>query len=183
MDVWQNIIKWIEVAVALALLYFRFCLYETEEGHLQNALAGAWIRISDRSERFERLLAESAQLSRRFFDALLGPRLMSLRAISISGCLLYISSRMSVVLLRSGYDAYSRRDERDLLFQLGVLIVVVITLLIPLAPVIIRKKRWPVYIPITIFLFSQIALVVTADFNEPTICGQRFWLPSLLSLL
>jgi hypothetical protein len=169
MDLWHNIITWIEMAVALALLYFRFCLYETEEGRLQNALADAlaevWIRISDRSERLERLLAESAQLSRRFFDALLGPRLLSLRAVAISGCLLYISARISQVLLHAGYDAYRRHDERDLLYQLGVLIMVVTTFLIPLAPVIVRKKRWPSFIPIITFLLVQIGLVVTANFK------------------
>jgi hypothetical protein len=164
MEFWHGIFRWIEVAIALGLLYFRFCLYETEEGHLQNALAEIWIRISDRSDRFQRFLVESAQLSQRFFDALLGPRLLSLRAVSISGCLLYISSRISMAL-HSGYNAYSRRDHHDLFFESGVLTIVLIALLIPLAPVILRKKRWPSFLPIAIFLATQIALVVTRDFN------------------
>src|SRR6202030_697964 len=102
MDIWQLIIKPAEIIFGIGLLYFRFCLYETEEGHLQNSLIGLWIRISDKSDsarkRFERLLEQSARLSERFFDALLGPRLFSLRALSISGCLLYLSLRVSYAL-------------------------------------------------------------------------------------
>ena len=36
MDIWQLIIKPAEIVFGIALLYFRFCLYETEEEHLQN---------------------------------------------------------------------------------------------------------------------------------------------------
>jgi hypothetical protein len=66
MDIWQLIIKPAELIFGIALLYFRFCLYETEEGHLQNSLIDLWIRISDKSDsarkRFERLLEESARV-------------------------------------------------------------------------------------------------------------------------
>jgi hypothetical protein len=168
MDLWEEVIKWTEVAVAIALLYFRFCLYETEEGHLQNALAEAWIRISDISDsarkRFERLLAESGRLSQSFFNSLLGPRLLSLRAISISGCLLWISSRMSNTVLGSGYNAYTRRDLHDLYYQFGELIIILISLLIPLAPLIIRK-RWAPYIPIAIFLAMQLGSIAGAAYE------------------
>jgi hypothetical protein len=127
MDIWQLIIKPAEITFGVALLYFRFCLYETEEGHLQNSLIDLWIRISDKSDSarklFERLLKESARLSERFFDALFGPRLLSLRALSISVCLLYLSYRLSVTLFGSYFDSYRRHDLRGRLYYLGVLFV------------------------------------------------------------
>jgi hypothetical protein len=164
MDIWQDIVTGLEVTLGVALLYFRFCLYETEEGHLQNALAEAWIRISDRStrKRFGRLLANSAQLSQRLFTQLLGPRLLSLRAISITGCLVWVSVKVASPL-RAGYDASSRRDSYDLHMELGMLIIAAVLFAIPLAPLIIRR-RWAVYIPVSIFVGSVIGAIVTASY-------------------
>ena len=126
MGVWQFILKPAEIILGIALLYFRFCLYETEEGHLQNALIDLWIRIAEKSasarKRFERLLEESARLSERIFVALFGPRLLSLRALLISVFLLYASSRTSATLFGPYYDSYTRRELRDFVFEQAVLL-------------------------------------------------------------
>jgi len=187
MDIWQLIIKPAEIIFGIALLYFRFCLYETEEGHLQNSLIGLWIRISDKSDsarkRFERLLEQSARLSERFFDALLGPRLFSLRALSISGCLLYLSLRVSYALFGPYYDSYQRRDIRDFNFESGVLITLLIFLVIPLAPVIIRK-RWAPLIPITVFVGVHLGFLIAFFINnEPLGAFAPFWVILIVDFL
>lgn len=121
MDVWHSVIKCLEVILGIALLYFRFCLYETEEGHLQNALAELWIRISERSEsarmRFVQLLAESAQFSQRFFNFLLGSKLLSSQAVFTSGCFLLISAQFTYAASYF-YAAYQRSDSRGEAAQL-----------------------------------------------------------------
>src|SRR5580700_932363 len=88
-----------EFCLGLGLLYLRYCLYESEEGRLQNALVELWLRILDRAsstrKRFERLLGETAKISLRFLDVVFGRRSLSLQAISVSFLLVFASSLLT----------------------------------------------------------------------------------------
>jgi hypothetical protein len=65
-----------EGALGLTLLYFRFCLYETEEGQLENVLVALWLRVSDYASstraRLERLLQETGRISEGLLNAVFG---------------------------------------------------------------------------------------------------------------
>jgi hypothetical protein len=177
MDIWQLIMKPAEIIFGIALLYFRFCLYETEEGHLQNFLVDLWIRISDKSDsagkRFERLLEESARVSGRFFDALFGPKLLSFRALAISAFLLNVSAKVWITFLGPYYDSYRRHDTRDLLFQAGalsfLLLFFLIFLLVTLSPAVARKRWATTLITFVAFVLAigtlvQFWVVVLVDY-------------------
>jgi hypothetical protein len=169
LDIWHFVTTWTEVGLALALLYFRFCLYESEEGRLQSALADVWIRTADRSEstraRLRRLLTESARLSLHFLDLLLGPKLLSFRALSTFGFLIMVSGAMTNALLRLIQTRYVATvlplDLHHRWADIGVVAFVsLVFFYFALAPVTIHK-RWAKYLPVAGFLLIQILIVVT----------------------
>jgi hypothetical protein len=172
MNIWHFVITWTEVGIALALLYFRFCLYESEEGRLQSALADVWIRTADRSEstraRLRRLLTESARLSLHFFDLLLGPQLLSFRAMSTFGFLIVISGTMTnalLLLIQTHYVATVLPfDLHHRWADLGrVAFVSLVFFYVALAPVTIHK-RWAKYLPVAGFLLLQIGILLTRTY-------------------
>jgi hypothetical protein len=91
MDLAASVLKTAELLLGLALLYFRYCLYESEEGRLQNAAAEFWIRLSEQAhtakKQFAHLLKETTRLSLTVFDRLFGVRLISFRAVAVSALL------------------------------------------------------------------------------------------------
>jgi hypothetical protein len=115
-----------EVVVGIALVYFRFCLYESEEGRLQNALVELWLRICDRADtakqRFLQLLTETAQISVKLFDRLFGRELISFRAFAVSSTLAYAS-----IALTNAWEAASEAARLEHL-ALGVAFVIIATL-------------------------------------------------------
>jgi hypothetical protein len=168
MNIWHYIIMWAEVVLATGLLYFRFCLYESEEGRLQSALAEVWIRTADRSEstreRFARLLAESARLSARFFDLLLGPRLLSLRAISTYGFLILVSGTMTNAIIKLIHPDIPNNFTQKLTSFTGTAAVLLIFFYVALAPVTIRR-RWGKAVPVAVFVLIQIIFVFLHQYS------------------
>jgi hypothetical protein len=83
--------RWATSLAGLALLWAAFFLYEDAEGRIQNRLEEWWIRLDDARHRavtrhtaFLRLVAESTT---RALDHVLGRRLMSAQAVSVSALL------------------------------------------------------------------------------------------------
>ena len=168
MLIWHYLITFAEVVVALSLLYFRFCLYESEEGHLQSALADMWVRSADHSEstraKFGRLLVESARVSVAFVDSLLGPRLLSIRAVLTYGCLILIGGMQTNALIQE-IAATLTTDIHQKLVGFGVLIVAILLFFfVALAPVTI-KKRWAQFVPMIVYLLFLTGLLVTRTYT------------------
>lgn len=100
--------RWVEISLGALLLYLRFCLYEDEEGKLQDALVDLWDRIDDRAKSTRRravaLLDETARISRTLLDRMFGPRIVSAQAISVSLLLAMSSIWIAVIVHRTLYS-------------------------------------------------------------------------------
>jgi hypothetical protein len=85
--------------IGLLLIYVAFFLSEDEEGRLENSLEHLWRRIEEAQSLALSLqaafLQQVARTSTLMLDSVFGARLLSWRAISVSGCL----SLASVVLV------------------------------------------------------------------------------------
>jgi hypothetical protein len=128
-----------EIVFALTLFYLRYCLYETEEGKLENALVDLWIRVSSMADstrtRCERLLRETARISRGILNRLFGSDLISLKAISVSIAL----SVSSFYIVEMQADSSSGARHRAT--------IAAVLAVIALAPAVINR-RWTTYLAI-----------------------------------
>ena len=94
----------------LLILYVAIFLYEDEEGRFQNRLEVWWIKVRYGRDRALSIAAEifafSAKAASQLFDKVFGPRLLSLRAVSVSLCLSMASFNLFAPLLSIfGYGA------------------------------------------------------------------------------
>jgi len=107
-----------EITFGIALLYFRFFLYESEEGYLENALVNLWISIADRAdntrERLTKLLEESARISQRLFGRVFGAKLLSFQASAVSCAFAWTSVSALAVLLPAN------QNKRDVLLACAI---------------------------------------------------------------
>jgi hypothetical protein len=153
-------LKIAEVALGLTLLYFRFCLYETEEGQLENVLVAFWLRISDYASstrtRLERLLQETGRISQGLLDSVFGSKLVSLRAIGVSGLLILAS----LDVFQVGSEAMEHQEGPGVGHPFTAVVVIGGLILTALAPVIF-PRRWAARVPIAAFL-TIVGLVVWA---------------------
>jgi len=91
------------VAGGALLIYGSLFLYETEERQIQNTLEVWWIRINDLHNaaigRHTALIKGAANLAGASLDHIFGKRLVSLRAISVSGLLSLASFHLAATYL------------------------------------------------------------------------------------
>jgi hypothetical protein len=148
---WETVGRVAEFCLGLALLSLPYCLYESEEGRLQDALVEVWLRILDRAsstrKRFERLLAETAKISLRLLDLVFGRRSLSLQAISVSFVLVFAST-----LLTFPFWVDPMAGPQSVLDSTTTVLIFA-----AFAPAIIQRP-WALLIPLAIFLLLHAVL-------------------------
>jgi hypothetical protein len=158
MNMFHAISRWIEVTGGLALLYMRFCLYETEEGALQDAIALLWLQVVEVSEstksRLNKLLRETARISAILLDLVFGPTILSVKAALVATSLSISSAGLLLGTLWE-FDAVP--------FWTGLL-----GLAVALAPAVISRP-WTFWIPAAfiavIAISTSLEVVSSTDVN------------------
>jgi hypothetical protein len=100
------------------LIYGSLFLYEDEEQRIQNILENWWIRIDDArtsaTHAHTALTRAAAELARSGLDRVFGPRLLSFRAISVSGLLSLASFHFTATYLSGWAQANIAVDVKQL---------------------------------------------------------------------